>query len=364
MIQERNEAFGVRVYRGQERGYEWVGTFKFRDYGGRRGARKAAEQAEAEARFRGNARQRRTLTIEAYVERYLDDYQERQKDSAYVTASSRLAPFRREFGHLPLEDGSIDRRAASDWAREHRSCVPAVVALFNRAIADEELTRNPFKGLSRKTRGRKDKIPLSDAELDLLSDFALRIHCAYGPLLRAPILFAAYSGMRPGELFALRWEDLDLTSMRIHVRRRYYKGRLGPPKNGRERTIVLTPQARAVIDALPRKSELIFTAKRGGPLTQPLLSGYWTPLAALLGKRADKHGRYELVDFYELRHRAAWWMHVKLGMPERLVAVQLGHTDGGKLVRELYGHGDHGALVEIDRYLDAPTNLVPLRLTG
>ena len=49
-------------------------------------------------------------------------------------------------------------------------------------------------------------------------------------------------------------------------------------------------------------------------------------------------------------------MHVELGMPERLVAVQLGHTDGGKLVRELYGHGDHGALAEIDRYLDAPTN--------
>jgi integrase len=95
-----------------------------------------------------------------------------------------------------------------------------------------------------------------------------------------------------------------------------------------------------------------------------LLSGYWTPLAALFGKRADQHGRYELVDFYELRHRAAWWMHVELGMPERLVAVQLGHTDGGKLVRELYGHGDHGALAEIDRYLDMPATVVPLRLTG
>jgi integrase len=364
MISERNEAFGVRVYRGQERGYEWIGTFKFRDYGGRRGARKAAEQAEAEARFRGNARQRRTLTTEAYVARYLDDYRERQKDSAYVTASSRLAPFRREFGHLPLEDGSVDRRAASDWAHAHRSCVPAVVALFNQAIRDEELTRNPFKGLSRKTRGRRDKIPLSDAEIDFLCEFALRIHSAYGPMMRALILFAAYSGMRPGELFALRWEDVDFAAMRIHVRRRYYKGRLGPPKNGQERTIVLTPQAHAVLDTLPRQSELIFTAKRGGPLTQPLLSGYWTPLAALLGKRADKHGRYELVDFYELRHRAAWWLHVELGMPERLVAVQLGHTDGGKLVRELYGHGDHGALAEIDRYLDMPTNVVPLRLTG
>jgi integrase len=217
MITERNEAFGVRVYCGQARGYEWIGTFKFRDYGARRGARKAAEQAEAEARFRGNTICRRTLTIEAYVERYLDDNRERQKDSAYVTASSRLAPFRREFGHLLLEDGSVDRRAASDWAREHRSCVPAVVALFSQAIKDEELTRNPFKGLSRKTRGRKDNIPLADSELDRLCDYAPRVHGAYGPMMPALILVAAYSGMRPGELFALRWSDIDFAAMRIHV---------------------------------------------------------------------------------------------------------------------------------------------------
>jgi integrase len=124
--------------------------------------------------------------------------------------------------------------------------------------------------------------------------------------MRALILFAAHTGMRPGELFALRWSDLEFEAMPIHVRRRFYKGRLGPPKNGQERTIVLTPHARAVLEELPRKGELIFTAKRGGRLSQPLLSGYWTPLAALLGKRADKHGRYDLVDFYELRHRAAW----------------------------------------------------------
>jgi integrase len=180
--------------------------------------------------------------------------------------------------HLQLEDGAVDRRAASDWAREQRWCVAAVVALFNQAIKDEELTRNPFKGLSRKTRGRKDKIPLSDAELERLCDSARRLHGSYGLRMRALIRFAAYSGMRPGELFALRWSDVDFDALRIHLRRRYYKRRLGPPKNGRERTIVLTPPARAVLEEMARMSELIFTGKRGGPLSQPLLSGYWTPL--------------------------------------------------------------------------------------
>jgi integrase len=65
-----------------------------------------------------------------------------------------------------------------------------------------------------------------------------------------------------------------------------------------------------------------------------------------------------LVAFYELRHRCAYWMYVELGMPDRVVAAQLGHTDGGKLIRDLYGHGDHGALEEIDRaFTDNVTKL-------
>jgi hypothetical protein len=40
-----------------------------------------------------------------------------------------------------------------------------------------------------------------------------------------------------------------------------------------------------------------------------------------------------------------------MGLPDRDVAAQLGHTDGGKLIRELYGHGDVGALERIDAAL-------------
>jgi hypothetical protein len=42
MIIEKHDGFGVRVYRGKHRGYEWVGTFKFKAHGGKRGARRAA----------------------------------------------------------------------------------------------------------------------------------------------------------------------------------------------------------------------------------------------------------------------------------------------------------------------------------
>lgn len=360
MISERGEAYAVRVYRGKERGYEWIGTFRFKDHGGKRSARKAAEQAEAEAL--NGARWARRMTIGEYVDRYLDDYEERTKDSTYDTARTKLRIFKREFGDRRLEDGVISRREADDWSRAHRSCVPVVITLFNRAIRDEELSRNPFAGLSRRGRGRRDKVPLSSEDVEALVRHAHDCHGRYGYMMEALIRVAAATAMRPGELFGLEWRDIDFERMRIRVSRRIYKGRFAVPKNGRARDIVLTPHARDALLALPRTCEYVFGAKRGGRFSQPLLSLYWSPIANLFGERADKNGRLALVAFYELRHRAAYWMYVELQLHERLVAAQLGHTDGGKLIRELYGHGDHGALAEIDRYF--VDNVVPLRVTA
>jgi integrase len=43
------------------------------------------------------------------------------------------------------------------------------------------------------------------------------------------------------------------------------------------------------------------------------------------------------MDFYELRHFCATHL-LELGVSHADVAVQLGHTDGGRLVMETYGH--------------------------
>ena len=46
-----------------------------------------------------------------------------------------------------------------------------------------------------------------------------------------------------------------------------------------------------------------------------------------------------------------------MGPPARVVAAQLGH-DGPKLIEQLYGHGDVGALEEID---EAFENVIPIK---
>jgi integrase len=53
---------------------------------------------------------------------------------------------------------------------------------------------------------------------------------ALGRVDRALYLTAAMTGMRQGELFALRWMDVDWLAHRVRVRRNYVHGRFGTPR--------------------------------------------------------------------------------------------------------------------------------------
>jgi integrase len=141
--------------------------------------------------------------------------------------------------------------------------------------------------------------------------------------------------MRPGEVFALRWRDVDLGEKTIRVRARIGRGgEEDLPKSNRERTILLPPPAEAALREMPRYMDFVFRGARGKPLRRSSVAHHWRKLEAG-------------VDIYDLRHFAAHHMYVTLGQPARVVAVQLGHRDGGRLVETLYGHGDHGALDEL-----------------
>ena len=72
---------------------------------------------------------------------------------------------------------------------------------------------------------------------------------------------AMYTGMRRGELFRLRWQDIDFQRGFITIRN---------PKGGKDETIPLNGAARAVLEAQSRESgqDLIFHRENGAPFTQ------------------------------------------------------------------------------------------------
>ncbi len=69
---------------------------------------------------------------------------------------------------------------------------------------------------------------------------------------------AAFSGLRLGELLALRWHDVDFALQRLHVRRNYTDRREKAPRSGRVRSAPMVDEVTAALDGLTRRAH--FTA--------------------------------------------------------------------------------------------------------
>jgi integrase len=350
----KRKAWSGRVYTGRDpvtgrELYDWVGRFptkRERDDAvaeRRRELREQEEQAQQPASVR--------VTCGAWVDAFLARYERDHKDSSYGSAAGSLKRFRADFADRPL--GSVERHEAIVWAeRVPPSCMPMVVTLFNAAVDHELLDRNPFRGLGHRTRGRRDQAPPTVEQLEALLD-ACVVLGEYGPQMRSLIVFGAYTGMRPGELFALEWTDIDLRANRIDVQRRVYKSRLDIPKSNKARRIALPPPARDALMRQPTRSQpLVFLSKNGKRMSQPSLSGYWAQVKARAGLDFD---------FYLATKHYGVHLLYRLGLSTRAIGAQMGWSE--QAIENLlvtYGHIDLVALGEVDA-LYADNNVVPLR---
>lgn len=332
-----------RVYLGTDpetgvEQYEWVGRYPTKRERDAAVARRRAElEAEAGELSRPPAER---ITCGEYVATYLERYRRDHKASSYDTASSSLRRFVADFGDRPM--GSIERHEAITWAETvPTSKVPRVVALFNEAVDHELIDRNPFRGLGRSGKGRSETPPPTVAELERLLDGCSALG-DYAGQMRALIVFGAYTGMRPGELFALEWTDIDLTTNRIDVQRRVYKGAIDLPKSNKARRIALTPPARDVLLRQPTRTErLVFLSKTGRMLSEPMLSGYWSQVRAAAGFDFD---------FYLATKHYGVHLLYKLGLSTRAIAAQMGWSEAAvDHLLTVYGHIDLIALEEVDR---------------
>ena len=167
-----------------------------------------------------------------------------------------MVAFSEEFAHVRLTD--VDRLSATGVGlagaaveRPGRAC--DVQRWINDGIYPGP---NPFANLRlEQSRGRKDLVALTPEQLDELAEVALRVGGEFGPIFRAMILFSAYVGLRPGELFAL--ERSDVGRDEVSIRRNLDgTGEIKAPKNGRERVVVLPPPAREALADVPARLDV------------------------------------------------------------------------------------------------------------
>jgi integrase len=167
--------------------------------------------------------------------------------------------------------------------------------------------------------------------------------------LEAPIALAAITGMRVGEILALRWSDIDLEKGVLYVGKTvHYYSRYGfvegkPKTRSSERDIVL-PQ---VVVNLLKQHRLSQREKRLqiGPswVDRDIVfsnekSGNFIHNTTFIRRfyRALKRAGLPRIHFHDLRHSAATIL-LSMGVPANVVQELLGHSDVSLTLR-IYAH--------------------------
>ncbi len=292
--------------------------------GGPWATKRQAEEAERRHRDQLIARAS-DETCASFAERWLAEWPREQASTrrAYAAAAQRFAE---HFGPTPL--AAVERLSARTWALSVPRRVSQVIGTMYEDARNIGLVEaNPFANLRLPAAERTEQIkpPSADEFRALLG--ACPILGGYATEFRAMIQFAAWTGIRQGELFGLRWSDVEGSTLRVS-RSRKLDGSLGPPKNGQTREIPILPPAQ-VLDQVPRRPDpFVFHSPRGRPLHKGTHAWSWQKVRASAGVECRWH---------DLRHFCATQL-LELGVDHFAVSIQLGHTDGGALVMSRYGH--------------------------
>jgi integrase len=196
------------------------------------------------------------------------------------------------------------------------------------AVSADYAAANPVRKLHKTHRPRPHKARPSYFTNDELT--RLWPELADRPVYLTACKLAVATGMRCGELAALRWSDIDFLNRELHVSRAWTPaGGETDTKSGEPRTIDLTPQALAVLEAWYEASgsgdELVFAREEGGHINcQYILRQVLYPaLERASIPRIGERGRART--FHSFRHTFAR-IALESGAQIDWVRRQLGHS--------------------------------------
>jgi len=232
-----------------------------------------------------------------------------------------------ELGDTPLEDITADRidgyraRLVDEGKLSARTINKHLVMLhgiFRRAQRAYRLPVNPAVGVERQPiRRTGDFRVLDPPEVEQLARHADTRQDA------ALYVVAAFTGLRMGELRALRWRDVDFGKRLVHVKRNVTRNLEDDPKSGKVRSVPLIDRAARSLDELSRREHFtepdayVFPSQVGGPFDDNRLRRRYR--AAL-----DRAG-LERLRFHDLRH--SFGTLAVQAFPLSDVKAYMGHAD-------------------------------------
>jgi integrase len=232
----------------------------------------------------------------------------------------RLAKLRRAH----VERFYADLLAAGVSAAQCRKIGTTLTIALNAAVDSKLIPYNPAAGV-RKPKARKPEMHVLD--LDQVAAF---LNEARKDRLHALYVTALDTGMRPGELFALAWPDIDLEGGFLMVRRSLEeidgKVRVKDVKTPKaRRRIHLAPQTLAALHE--HRKAMLAEGHLGGPVFCDTRGGYLrnANLRQNSFKPILKRAGLPPIRLYDLRHTCATLL-LLADEPAKVVSERLGHS--------------------------------------
>ena len=171
------------------------------------------------------------------------------------------------------------------------------------AVKANVIRRNPCREVERfKTDNARSRFLTEEEET--------RLYEALGDqqMTKNVVTMALHTGMRQGEIFKLKWFDVDFTRGVIHVRR---------TKTGKDRFVPMNSRLRELLEGLNRSNEYVFPSPKTNVALVDVKHGF---------DKAKQTAGLQDFRFHDLRHTAATRM-ADHGADVFTIAAILGHSD-------------------------------------
>ena len=291
-------------------------------------------------------------TVKQYLEQWLEQvHKPAIREGSYVTYHSVLNKHvYPAIGHIPLQKLTPQQLQALYASVTEKGLsaktVHVIHAILHKALDHAIkwglIARNVCDSVSLPRKTRHQIQPLTGEQCQKL------LQVAQGHKFEGLLTLAIATGMRRGELLALRWQDVDLERKTLQVRRTVdqlpHRGYVeNDPKTVRGTRQIVLPEF--VITALQKQQEyqkelqrkagnkwqdhdLVFSNDYGEYVSPKYL---WSKFKALL-----KEAKLPNIRFHDLRHSAATLL-LTMGVHLKVVQELLGHSQIS-MTLDIYSH--------------------------
>ncbi|MGF1908120.1 site-specific integrase [Vibrio kasasachensis] len=199
-------------------------------------------------------------TINDYLGSYLIERRFSASPSTQISEASKANNIRKAIGKRAINSvlHSDLRQLILKWHKRFSNKsinghLTILRAIFERAMLDGLIDRNPMTGLENLKNSPSEPNPFTKAEIALMHE-CLDV-CSHG---KNAVLLNILTGLRIGELIAASWDDIDWQRNVLYVRRaRVLNDYKVPKTSGSVRVVDLNPLAIEIL-----KKQLSLTGKR------------------------------------------------------------------------------------------------------